>query len=183
MTKKLLVYNMPKNIVDSLNKFSVKYSFKMLEAKEKDLGRKVEDILDEKIEYLETIKTDLEHIDINFLMIHNFSDDELNQLLKDMRDAKLLIPNKCISTVTNKNWILHDLLKENKEESELMPILHGLYSVRKAAAELIEAGNKDKNLEIVVDDITAYIEKQNFDKETMRNLYNTCAAVVNEHYK
>lgn len=181
MTKKLLVYNMPEDVLRRINQFSEKYKFKTLVAEDYHLHHNVGDLLEEKFDLQEERNKDLEKIDINFLMIHNFSDKELDELLKDFREEALNIPNKCISTDTNKGWILHDLLKENKEESELMPILHGLYSLKKVGNKLLEEGIEDKEIEDGISEINAYIEKKDFDKEPMKDLYNRVAKVINKH--
>lgn len=180
MSKKLLVYNMPEDVLGILNKYSDKYNFKTIKAEKEHLNHRVEDILEENLEG-RTINEDLEHIDINFLMLHNFSNEELDEFLKDMREESLIIPNKCISTDTNKQWILHDLLKENKEESELMPILHGLYSLRSAGTKILSKGVEDLELKEGIEEINKLIESKNFEKEEMRTLYNKVAKVCNKH--
>lgn len=180
MTKKLLVYNMPEDVLERINKYDSKYGFETIVATSEHLNHRVENILNDNMED-RTINEDLEHIDINFLMIHNFTNSELDEFLKDMREESLIIPNKCISTDTNKKWILHDLLKENKEESELMPILHGLYSIRKVGTDLINKGTKDDELEKGIKEIEDYISKKEFEKEEMREMYNKNAKIINKY--
>lgn len=180
MTRKLLVYNMPKESLDKIKSLKDKYDFDLIEAERHHLGHKVGDLLEER--FVEEISSDdLDHIDINFLMIHDFEDGDLNKLLKDFRDLDLSLPNKCVSTATNKTWILHDLLKENKEEAELMPLLHRLFSLRKYAENLIEGGNDDPALKDLVDEISAYIGKQDLEKDPMIEMYNRGAKLVNSH--
>lgn len=179
MTKKLLVYNMPEDVLGILNKYQDKYEFETIEATKTHLNQKVGHILEDNIDENKE-NPELEHIDINFLMLHNFTNEELDGFLKDMKEESLIIPNKCISTDTNKEWILHDLLKENKEESELMPILHGLYSLRSAGEKILK-NTEDKELEEGISKINSLIESKNFEKEEMRQLYNNVAKICNKH--
>lgn len=179
MTRKLLVYNMPKESLEKIKSLKEKYDFSVIEAEMDHLGQKIEDLLEEKI--VEDISNQgLDHIDINFLMIHGFEDSELSALLKDFKEKDLMLPNKCVSTPTNKKWILHELLKENKEEAELMPLLHRLFSLRTFAQGLIENGNTDQRLVDLVEEISAYIKKQELEKDEMIELYNRGAKIANE---
>ncbi|WP_054251742.1 DUF3783 domain-containing protein [Neofamilia massiliensis] len=180
MTRKLLVYNMPKESLEKIKDLKEKYDFKVIEAEIDHLGQKIEDLLAENL--VEDISNEgLDHIDINFLMIHGFEDSELSALLKDFKEKDLKLPNKCVSTPTNKTWILHDLLKENKEEAELMPLLHSLFSLRTFVQGLIENGNEDQRLVDLVEEISAYIKKQELEKNEMIEIYNRGAKIANEY--
>ncbi|MDO5028224.1 MAG: DUF3783 domain-containing protein [Bacillota bacterium] len=180
MTRKLLVYNMPAEKLEKIMSLKDKYQFDLIETKENHLGHKVGNLLEENFSD-QVSSQDLNHIDINFLMIHGFADEDLNQLLKDFRDLDLKLPNKCVSTETNKTWILQDLLKENQEEAELMPLLHKLYSLRKFAQDLIDSGKDDPALGALVEEITAYINKQDLEKNPMIEIYNKGAQIVNQY--
>lgn len=180
MTKKLLVYNMPKDKLDTLEDLSKKYSYEIISVTDNDLGQKVGYLLGEMENKIENPSIH-ESIDINFLMMHNFSDEELNDFLKALKENDLLLPNKCISTETNKTWHLHKLLVENKEESEIMPILHRLYQVRNMAIDLIKKGIDNEELEKGVDSINEILEKGDFNKEELIKKYNEMAKIVNSH--
>ena len=86
MTKKLLVYNMPEDVLGILNKYQDKYEFETIEATKTHLNQKVGHILEDNIDENKE-NPELEHIDINFLMLHNFTNEELDGFLKDMKEA------------------------------------------------------------------------------------------------
>lgn len=180
MTKKLLVYNMPEEILKEIESLKPDYDFEILIARDEDLGQKVGYLIGEKDKGIENPKT-YEKVDINFLMIHNFSDKELDRFLKDLKEKELFLPNKCISTEMNKTWHLHKLLSENKEESEIMPILHKLYQVRNMAINLIKEGVENEELEKGVTDINEMLEAGDLKKEEIINKYNEMAKIVNSH--
>lgn len=179
MTKKILVYNMPDEYLEILEDLGDKYEYEILIATDEDQGQLVETLVEEK----EKVETDVDYepIDINFLMMHNFTEGDLDGFLIDLKENGLRLPNKCISTKTNKKWILHELLKENKEEAELMPILHRLYAVRGAALDLNKKGVEDSAMMEEVSKIDKLIESRNFDKEDMIERYNALAKMVNSH--
>lgn len=179
MTKKLLVYNMPEESLKKIKSLKEKYDFSVIQAEMDHLGQKIDDLLAEDL-VADISNEGLDHIDINFLMIHGFENSELSDLLKDFKEKDLMLPNKCVSTPTNREWILHELLKENKEEAELMPLLHRLFSLRTFAQGLIEKGNKDQRVSDLVEEISAYINRQELEKDEMIELYNRGAKIANE---
>ena len=179
MTKKLVVYNMPDEMHLKIEKLKEKHKFEIVVATDDDLGRNVGELLEEK-EKPENLSI-LEPVDINFLMIHKFEDEELNEFLKDLKENELLLPNKCISTETNKTWPLHKLLAENKEESEIMPILHRLYSVRNMAIQLIKEGVVNPELDEGIKSINEMLEGGDLKKEEIIKKYNEMAKIVNSH--
>lgn len=180
MTKKLLVYNMPEEMLNKIESLKPDYDFEIVIATDDDLGQKVGYLIGEKDKGIENPKTH-EKVDINFLMIHNFSNEELDRLLKDLKEKELFLPNKCISTETNRTWHLHKLLSENKEESEIMPILHRLYQVRNMAINLIREGVQSEELEKGVTEINEMLEAGDLKKEEIINKYNDMAKIVNSH--
>lgn len=179
MTKKILVYNMPDDYLEVLEDLGDKHNYKILIATDEHQGQLVGDLVEEN----ENVETDVEYesIDINFLMMHNFSEEDLDSFLIDLRENELKIPNKCISTKTNKKWRLHELLKENKEEAELMPILHNLYAVRGAAIDMNNKGVEDPLMMEEVRKIDKLIESRNFNKDEMIERYNALVKLVNSH--
>ena len=179
MTKKLLVYNMPDEMLSKIESLKEKHKFEIITATDDDLGQNVGYLIGErkKIEYPSTH----EPVDINFLMIHKFEDEELNELLKDLKENELHLPNKCISTEMNQTWHLHKLLAENKEESEIMPVLHRLYSVRNMAIQLIKEGVVNPELENGINSINEMLEVGDLQKEEVIKKYNEMAKLVNSH--
>lgn len=180
MTKKLLVYNMPDEMLEKIESLKPDYNFDILIATDDDLGQKVGYLIGGEEKEIENPSTH-EKVDINFLMIHNFSEKELDKFLKDLKEKELYLPNKCISTETNRTWILHTLLAENKEESEIMPILHRLYQVRNMAINLIREGVENEELEKGVTEINQMLEAGDLKKEEIINKYNEMAKIVNSH--
>lgn len=177
--KKLLVYNMPDGHLEILEDIGKDLDYEIDIATNEDLGQRVGALLGE-MEKIE-VEEDFEPVDINFLMIHNFTDEELDELLMALRENELKIPNKCISTPTNKDWVFYELLKENKEEAELMPILHNLYAVRSAGIDLLNKGIEDPDIKPEIEKINELIASRRFEKEEMKERFNKLARIVNKH--
>ena len=58
------------------------------------------------------------HIEDEMMVMHNFTEQRLNQLLGELRRAGIIIPLKAIITPHNSNWTSYELHAELSQERE-----------------------------------------------------------------
>ncbi len=178
--KKLLVYNMPERELNGLNGLKDKYEYEIIIADMDNLGHKISDIIDGT--HGEPVNHErLEHVDINFLMIHGFDKSELGAFVNELNSNDIKLPNKCISTPINLDWVLYDLLLENQEEALLMPIITNLFKLRTAMTKLHESGNGSKELEDEINYLNEYIARRDYEYDELREIFNKAAKIYNNH--
>lgn len=180
MTKKILLYNIEEDKIQTLGSLRDELDFEIVSADDSDLNKNVAYLVGSgpDIEY-DNLKT--HPVDINFMMFHGFDDKELNDLLKGLKENNINTPNKCVSTETNLSWSLFDLLVENKEESELMPIITNIQRIFKAGLGISEENPHDIELKNQLNKINSYMTQPEFEKDELIKLYNDTVKLVNPY--
>lgn len=175
--KIILLYGLEGKRLEIVKEKALKYNYRVILINDRGLNSKVEDLIYEKNNY---DNSDLEHIDIEFLLFVNIVNDDLYNFIDDLKSEQLYFPNKAILTKTNKNWTLSRLLRENKEEHIIMNMFTNLRrSVRKAEI-LIEKGIKDDEILDLLEKSKHYLNPREFDFDEMKNIHNLMAIKVNE---
>ena len=114
-------------------------------------------------------------------MIHGFDKSELGAFVNELNANDIKLPNKCISTPINLDWVLYDLLLENQEEALLMPIITNLFKLRTAMTKLHESGNGSKELEDEINYLNEYIARHDYEYDELREIFNKAAKIYNNH--
>ncbi|MDY6065576.1 MAG: DUF3783 domain-containing protein [Finegoldia sp.] len=153
--KKALIYNMPQSLRDFLTSIALDHDFEIIEVDNSYLSTRVEDILSKK----DPVENSEEEVDINFLLLDGFDNEALSALLETMKENRIYIPNKCVSTPNNLGWPLKKLLLENKEENEIMSAYRNLSILQRQAIGYLKE-NENSALEEAVIDVDAYIKKR-----------------------
>lgn len=179
MERKILIYNMPEEKLNILEELSKEFEYEIVVALEDDLTRIVEDILNGSQTEGEDVEK--EHVDINFMMMHNFDQEVFKSFLTAMKEKELRIPNKCVSTMMNRLWTLQDLLKENKEEHEIMEVYTHLNRARAFGQSLLDEGITDEVLINTLDEVDGFIAERKFDRQSLVDRYNKLAKILNEY--
>lgn len=136
--------------------------------------------LDQKVGYLagldgferEEIKSDHEEkYDFTFMLFKDFTNEEIFDFVKKMREKNLYIPHKAAMTEHNIKWPLRFLLDENDEEHKTMELIHEINGLVKIAHDHKEAHGENEAIKNHVMKINAYFNNpEGFNLKEARGL-------------
>lgn len=158
-----------KNILDNLCK-SENIGIKEISMKD----------LDQKVGYLSGIDgfekqdkvSDFENkYDFTFMLFKDFSNEEIFEFVKKMKEEKLYVPHKAALTDNNIKWPLRFLLDENDDEHRTMELIQEINSLVKIAHDHKEEHGEDDEIKSQVTKINAYFSNpEGFNLDDARRM-------------
>lgn len=116
--------------------------------------------------------SDDEILDFDFILFNGFGNEELFNLIDNLRENQANVQHKAGITENNVKWTLRQLLKENDKEAKTMGLIHKINQLIEKAEKLKDKYGEDEKIKNLIDEIADYFNDSSiFDIEVAKKYY------------
>lgn len=120
-------------------------------------------------------KTDVDkdiNIDFDFILFSNFANEQMFNVIDELRESGATVQHKAGTTQNNINWSLRELLIENDKEARTMGLIHKINAQLEKASDLKEKYGEDIRTKELIEEITGFFQDSSiFDIDKAKNYY------------
>lgn len=120
-------------------------------------------------------KTDVDkdiNIDFDFILFSNFANEQMFNVIDELRESGATVQHKAGTTQNNINWSLRELLIENDKEARTMGLIHKINAQLEKASDLKEKYGEDIRTKELIEEITGFFQDSSiFDIDKAKDYY------------